>query len=88
MLLREGWRTTPDIQAAAKRHGCCLPGAKLLQLQSTLFVRTCPESLRLDVVEEFVEENPDWQLVLEPLQLWPDQQGGDGFFAAVLSRQR
>ena len=28
---------------------------KLQQLQSTLFVRTCPESLRLDVVEEFVE---------------------------------
>ena len=40
------------------------------------------------VVEAFVEENPDWQLVSEPLQLWPDQQGGDGFFAAVLSRQR
>ena len=55
MNLREAWRTAGAIQAAAKRHGCHRANAKLQQLQEALFVRTCPESLRLEVVEEFVE---------------------------------
>ena len=55
MRMRDGWRTAGDIQAAAGRCGSYRRGVTHFQLQNSVFVRTCPEQLRLEVVEEFVD---------------------------------
>ena len=72
------------------QHQLLEQGARLLKPDGRLVYATCTvhPAENTGVVEAFVEENPDWQLEAEPLQLWPDSQGGDGFFAAVLSRRR
>ena len=71
------------------QHQLLEQGARLLKPDGRLVYATCTvhPAENTGVVEAFVEENPDWQLVSAPLQLWPDSQGGDGFFAAVLSRR-
>ena len=71
------------------QHQLLEQGARLMKPDGRLVYATCTvhPAENTGVVEAFVEENPDWQLVSEPLQLWPDPQGGDGFFAAVLSRR-
>ena len=86
------WSLKPAAigQLSALQNQLLEQGARLVRPGGRLVYATCTvhPAENTGVVEAFVEENPDWQLVSEPLQLWPDHQGGDGFFAAVLSRQR
>ena len=86
------WNLRPDgvEELVGLQHQLLEQGARLLKPDGRLVYATCTvhPAENTAVVEAFVEENPDWQLVSEPLQLWPDQQSGDGFFAAVLSRQQ
>ena len=86
------WNLKPDgiEELVGLQHQLLEQGARLLKPDGRLVYATCTvhPAENTGVVEAFVEENPDWQFSEPPMQLWPDSQGGDGFFAAVLSRRR
>jgi 16S rRNA (cytosine967-C5)-methyltransferase len=86
------WNLKPDgiEELVGLQHQLLEQGARLLKPDGRLVYATCTvhPAENTGVVEAFVEENPDWQFSEPPMQLWPDPQGGDGFFAAVLSRRR
>ena len=85
------WNLRPDgvEELGGLQHQLLEQGARLLKPDGRLVYATCTvhPAENTGVVEAFVEENPEWQFSEPPLQLWPDSQGGDGFFAAVLSRR-
>lgn len=81
------WRLTPAaIDTLVELQQSLLAGvAPLLRPGGRLVYATCTVHPRENQqqIAAFLAAHPGWQLHLEQ-QLWPQPQGGDGFYAAVL----
>ena len=85
------WRQTPDSVAglAARQSEILVTAARLVRLGGHLLYATCsllPEENE-DIVKAFQATHSGWTL-LEERRFFPHMHGTDGFYAALMQRER